>query len=52
MEYVIRILEKELVLVKKALENWPVGRYPEQNKVRQQRTYELESAIKVLQQIK
>ncbi len=52
MEYAIRILEAELRLINKALQQWPGERYKEQKKVRQQRVYELESAIEALQQIK
>jgi hypothetical protein len=55
MRYVINILEAELYLVKSALKNWNEEQkklYPQSYYQRQQRLYEIESAIEILKQVK
>lgn len=48
MNYAIEILEKEKLLIEKALTNWETKEYPEAKKQREKRLNELNEAIEKL----
>lgn len=48
MNYTIRILEKEIELLKNALSTWETKTYPEAKKLREDRLWELKRAVEVL----
>jgi hypothetical protein len=48
MNYTIRILEKEIELLKNALSAWETKTYPEAKKLREDRLWELQRAVEIL----